>query len=125
MPCTILLVEDMDDVRELTKAVLEEHGCRIAGVASGREALEWLSLHDPPCLIFLDLLMPEMNGWELADCLVASPEWADVPIVVVSASTAVNDRPLQARAVLRKPVTVAQLLDATKHCHLHRDARAS
>src|SRR5437868_1435858 len=125
MACTVLLVEDVDDVRELTMSVLEEGGVDVVGAANGREALDWLSLHHPPCLIFLDLQMPEMSGWELADHLAASPEWADIPIVVVSAATAAMTQPLQAREFLRKPVSVDRLLGATRHCQIHHAERPS
>jgi CheY-like chemotaxis protein len=125
MPCTVLLVEDVDDVRELTKAVLEEAGLVVGCAANGREALAWLSLHQPPCLIFLDLQMPEMSGWELADHLAASPQWAVVPIVVVSAWSASPRRPMQAREFLTKPTPLDRLLGATRHCHLHHPATAS
>jgi CheY-like chemotaxis protein len=69
-------------------------------------------------------MMPGMSGWELADVLASSPRWADIPIIVVSASTAVK-RPLRARAFLTKPVPVDRLIDATKHCQVHQSAAAS
>jgi CheY-like chemotaxis protein len=75
----ILLVDDDEPTNFLTQIFLEEYGCcnHIRAVQSGKEALEYLSKSaggsDPeqypsPDLIFLDINMPAMNGWEFLDC---------------------------------------------------------
>src|SRR5687767_9204009 len=70
-PC-VLVVEDNWDHRELTNAVLEEAGYRVLVASNGREALDVLGRESStPCLIVTDLLMPEMDGWQLMKALKA------------------------------------------------------
>ena len=67
---TVLVVEDRDEVRTLTRVMLEELGYRTLAAASGAEALEIAGRHaDPIPLLLTDVVMPGMNGRELADRL--------------------------------------------------------
>lgn len=69
---TILLVEDQPEVRQFAAQVLTSNGYRVLAAASGSEALELASTHDGSIdLVLTDVIMPEMNGRELADKLVA------------------------------------------------------
>jgi putative two-component system response regulator len=114
-----LLVEDSEDVRDWACAVLEENGNTVNGAANGREALNWLSTNDAPCLILLDLQMPEMNGLELAEALSKHPVWSEIPIVVMTASSMADGLELRAREFLRKPFDIDRLLRTTQHCTHH------
>ena len=81
---SILLVEDEDDSRKLIEEMLEGVGCRVVEARNGKLALERLEDTDPD-LILLDLMMPEMDGFDFLTALRGNPAWRDVPVVVVTA----------------------------------------
>jgi len=81
---TILVVDDDDGIRLVMKAILEQDGFTIVEAGDGESALE-IALADPPDLIFLDLMMPGIDGIEVLKRLRADERTAKVDIVVVSA----------------------------------------
>lgn len=112
MPCRILVVEDDASVRAPIIELLTEEGFDVAGVTDGAEALAQLSAQPHPALIILDLMMPGMNGWELYQRLQDDPQLAAIPVVVLSAVAAFQQRrgKLDVAAILPKPVDLAELL---------------
>jgi CheY-like chemotaxis protein/CBS domain-containing protein len=118
----VLVVEDDATICESLVEILEEEGYAGLKALNGRQALDALEhLPTRPGLILLDLMMPEMNGWEFRRAQLANQRWKDIPVVVLSAHTHGNaDRELNhPAAFLRKPVaidalkaTVAQHYDA-------------
>lgn len=111
---TILLVEDNDDVREMMALALQLGGGHsVFTAANGEQALALLHAGCRPGLILADLMMPVMNGWELREALMKNPEWASIPVVVVSA---VNGEMAQIHdtACLTKPVDIDVLLDLVR-----------
>jgi signal transduction histidine kinase/CheY-like chemotaxis protein len=82
-PCPVLLVEDDPATRELVKRSLEADGWAVREARNGKEALESLRAQKAD-LILLDLMMPEMDGFELLSQLRESPEWAQIPVVVMT-----------------------------------------
>ena len=102
----VLVVEDDADTREMMRHTIAKMGLAVAEAANGRRALGWLGEHAPPAMILLDLMMPEMDGFEFLDALSARTEWHEIPIVVVTAkqlSAAERERLLlQARKVIEK-----------------------
>ena len=83
-PCPVLLVEDDEATRNVTRKILEKEGWRVSEAANGKIALEQMEA-ERPSLILLDLMMPEMDGFEFADCVRLHPEWRSIPIVVLTA----------------------------------------
>jgi CheY-like chemotaxis protein len=115
--CRVLLVEDDPDVRHVLSGLLHRNGYEVATAGDGRQALEYLSRHEPPRLILLDLVMPEMDGWTFLHARRQRPELLDVPVVVFSAVAdcdGPDPRELGAAEVLRKPVGLAEVLDALR-----------
>ncbi len=80
----ILVVEDDEASRALLRSVLERAGCEVAEAVNGREGLERVREHRPD-LVILDLMMPEMNGFEFIQRVSADRSLAGVPIVVLTA----------------------------------------
>lgn len=80
----ILVVEDDQPTRELMVRTLEKEGWRVAAAENGRQALEAVPAFAPD-LILLDLMMPEMDGFQLIHALRERDEWRDIPVVVVTA----------------------------------------
>src|SRR5574342_94167 len=108
----ILLVEDDVAIREGVADGLAFEGYQAAGVANGREALDWLEREGPPAVVVLDLLMPVMNGAQLLEKLRADPRWARVPAVLMSAAMPGLEALPRADAYLHKPFDMAELVAA-------------
>ncbi len=82
--CPVLLVEDDEGTRQVLRRTLTREGWAVVEAANGREALERVAA-ERPGLILLDLMMPEMDGFEFLDELRRREEWRDVPVVVLTA----------------------------------------
>ncbi|MBI5961815.1 MAG: response regulator [Chloroflexi bacterium] len=80
----ILVVEDDPDVRSILALVLRKEGWNVIEAESGQSALAQIA-QVRPALILLDLMMPEMNGFEFIDELRKTESWRSIPIVVVTA----------------------------------------
>jgi adenylate cyclase len=84
-PSRILVVDDVAQNRRLLEAVLSPLGHVVTGAASGREALDLIAA-EPPDLVLLDILMPEMDGYEVCRILRADPTTQMLPIVMLTSS---------------------------------------
>jgi CheY-like chemotaxis protein len=108
----VLIVEDDEDIRADMAAILRLKGYPVEQAANGREALACMR-RSLPSVVLLDLMMPEMNGWELRDHMRADERLRDVPVVVVSGAGKLdeNDPDFAAAAVLPKPFELVQLFE--------------
>ncbi len=106
---TILVVDDDDSIRSLLEQELSEAGYLIEQATNGKEALECIR-HNRPDLIILDVMMPEMNGFDVAAILKNDPQTMDIPIIILSI---VQDKARGFRIgvdrYLTKPIDTAQL----------------
>jgi signal transduction histidine kinase/CheY-like chemotaxis protein len=84
MPCSILVVEDDPTAREMMQRLLEREGWLVCEASDGRAALEVVG-EVKPQLILLDLMMPEMDGFQFVAELRKHEEWRTIPVVVVTA----------------------------------------
>jgi len=91
MTKTILVVDDDLRTLKLVGLVLNQEGYDVVAADSGEEALEKARAQDPD-LIVLDVLMPGLNGYEVAQQLRADPATAGVPILMLTAKSDLNDR---------------------------------
>ncbi len=87
----ILLVDDTPNNLRLLSAFLTENGYKVRSVISGQMAL-MATQSSPPDLILLDITMPEMDGYEVAERLKADPKTAEVPIIFISALNETIDK---------------------------------
>lgn len=111
---TVMIVEDDADLREGLAYLIYRQGYGVVTAGNGQEALASLEgLDPPPCLIILDLMMPEMNGWELRDRLLSSPRLKDVPVLLVSGVADLETEASGLKAVdfLNKPVDFDRLYE--------------
>ena len=83
-PNTILIVDDTLSAREVLRGLLSGQGYNLAFAAGGKEALE-KALELSPDLILLDVMMPEMNGFEVCQHLRADPHLSEVPVIMITA----------------------------------------
>jgi signal transduction histidine kinase/CheY-like chemotaxis protein len=106
---TILIVDDEEAIRSLLHQELSEAGYLIEEASNGKDALEKIRVNKPD-LIILDVMMPEMNGFDLAAILKNDPQTMDIPIIVLSI---VQDKARGYRIgvdrYLTKPIDTAQL----------------
>ncbi|WP_448604143.1 PAS domain S-box protein [Thermoleptolyngbya sp.] len=82
--CRVLVIEDDADIRQMFRRMLEREHCQVAEAENGRVGLQALSQQRPD-LILLDLMMPEMDGFQFIHAVRENPEWRSLPIVVVTA----------------------------------------
>ena len=106
---TILVVDDDDSIRSLLQQELSDAGYLIDEASNGKEALERIRKNKPD-LIILDVMMPEMNGFDVAAILKNDPQTMDIPIIVLSI---VQDKARGFRIgvdrYLTKPIDTTQL----------------
>jgi len=81
----VLIVDDDADVREIVSETVEGVGMRPATAVNGRAALQWLEHNPRPDLILLDLMMPEVDGFEFLARIRENPDYDGVPVVVLTA----------------------------------------
>jgi signal transduction histidine kinase/DNA-binding response OmpR family regulator len=102
----VLVVEDDAGAREMIRQTIEKMSLPVAEADNGVAALGWLGEHPAPAVILLDLMMPEMDGFEVLDALAAHPQWREIPVIVITAkqlTAAERERLLgQARKVIEK-----------------------
>ncbi|HEU4523081.1 MAG TPA: response regulator [Thermoanaerobaculia bacterium] len=89
-PCPVLVIDDDPSARTLTRAMLEKEGWAVSEASNGIEALKMMEI-ERPSLIFLDLMMPEMDGFVFAAEVWRRAEWRSIPIVVVTARDLSNE----------------------------------
>jgi two-component system, chemotaxis family, chemotaxis protein CheY len=112
----LLVIEDDDDLREAIAMTLATSGSEVAAFGDAREALRELQSGLRPFLILLDLMMPNMSGWEFREAQEADPAIAPIPVVVITAAhTLGNGRDsLTGIEVLRKPFSLEALLEVVR-----------
>jgi CheY-like chemotaxis protein len=108
----ILIVEDDEDIREVLRDFFESEGCLVATALNGREALTRLEVGPRPDLIFLDLMMPVMNGEEFVIEMKKTSDWAKIPIVILSADHRAAElaNELKIKWCVKKPVALKTLV---------------
>ncbi|RME45183.1 MAG: response regulator [Caldilineae bacterium] len=89
----ILCIEDEPEMIELVRLILERKGFQVTGALGGKQALEVLK-EEKPDLILLDLMMPDMDGWEVYRQVKADPRLASIPVIVVTAKAQSIDKVL-------------------------------
>ena len=87
----ILLVDDEPDLVELLRVNLDLAGCRVDSAENGREALASIR-RNPPDLIILDLMLPDLSGTEICRQVRADPGLAGIPIIMLTAKADEVDR---------------------------------
>ena len=119
MAKTILIAEDDADIRAVLRLYLESEGFRVVESADGKAALA-AALRESPDAAILDVMMPEMNGYELTRALRRT---SDIPLLILSAKSADNDKilglNLGADDYIAKPFNPMEVVARVK-AHLRR-----
>ncbi len=91
MKSKILLIEDNDQNRYMATFLLEKHGYEVVPAMDGPTGIE-LAANMQPCLILLDIQLPQMDGYAVASALRRNPALRDIPIVAVTSYAMMGDR---------------------------------
>jgi two-component system response regulator VicR len=89
----IVYIEDESEMIEMTRLVLEREGFKVLGAVGGTQGLD-LVKREKPDLILLDLMMPDIDGWEVYRRIKADKEVAHIPVIIVTAKTQSVDKAL-------------------------------
>jgi len=122
-PFTVMIVDDVQDIRELYERFFEYEGARVITAADGVSALQVVLFHRPDVII-LDVAMPQINGVDVIRSLKGDPRTREIPVVVVSGHHDMRKTALEAGAdaYVRKPVLPDQLLQQVKRTLRHPHA---
>jgi len=123
VPHSVLVVDDDADIRESLRLVLEDEGFVVRTAADGAQAVAAMEA-ESPCFVILDLMMPVMDGWEVAGRMHDEARLATIPLCVVTATP--EWAPSDSVCVIPKPIDVQRLLDVVQmHCvHVHAELSA-
>ena len=109
---TALVVEDDEKSADLIRVQLEAEGFTVLHAASAEEALA-LAERQPLALITLDIMLPDMDGWQFLERLKQIPTLRGIPVVIISiVADAAKGAVLGASAVMQKPISRQELYDS-------------
>jgi two-component system, OmpR family, response regulator VicR len=125
---TVLCIEDEAEMIELIRLILERKGFRVAGAVGGREGLD-VADQQRPDLILLDLMMPDIDGWEVFRQLRANPRLHSIPVIVVTAKAQSIDKVLGLHIAkvddyVTKPFGPQELVTAVERALARRQSAA-
>lgn len=114
----IMVVDDEPDVVDLVKLVLESDGFSVVTAYGGKECLEKVE-KEVPDLILLDIMMPQMDGWEVYSRIKANPKTTDIPVAMLTAKSQSIDKMIGLHVVkvddyITKPFGRSELLERVK-----------
>jgi two-component system response regulator VicR len=112
----IVYIEDDPEMLDLVELILNRHGFEVHGAHGGREGID-LVHQEHPDLILLDLMMPDLDGWDVYQQLKAEPDTKAVPVIVITAKTQSIDKVLGLHIAkvddyISKPFRPQELLDS-------------
>jgi len=119
LPKVVLVVDDAISLRQTLTLTLQKSGYQVVQAQNGIEALEQLQLHPQVHIIISDLEMPRMNGFELLSNLRQNPNFAHIPLVVLTSRSAEKHRQLSlelgAAAYITKPYLEHEFLSTIEN----------
>jgi len=112
----IVHIEDEPDMIDLVTLILSQKGYQVLGADGGQEGLDVVR-EEKPDLILLDLMMPDIDGWDVYQQFRAHEETKDIPVIVVTAKAQNIDKVLglhiaKVDEYISKPFSPQELLDA-------------
>ncbi len=112
----IVYIEDDPEMIDLVEMILSRHGFSIKGAHGGRKGLDVVH-QEPPDLILLDLMMPDLDGWDVYQQLKADDATKSIPVIVITAKAQSIDKVLGLHIAkvddyISKPFRPQELLDS-------------
>ncbi len=122
---TIVYIEDDLEMIELVKLILDKRGYELIGVIGGRKGIDTL-IDKKPDLILLDLMMPDVDGWEVYQQIKSNETLKTIPVIIITAKAQPIDRVLgleiaKVDEYLTKPFKPQELINIIEH-HLSKQS---
>jgi CheY-like chemotaxis protein len=111
----ILVVEDDHALRDLYRSSLRASGFAVVGVEDGLDALRVMETGKPRAVV-LDLALPRLGGREVLDELRAHAATRNIPVIIVTGSDHSDIDPKHFACILKKPISVDELIEAVQKC---------
>ncbi|MBK8431684.1 MAG: response regulator [Chloroflexi bacterium] len=120
----IVCIEDEPEMIELVRLILSRQGFEVHGALGGQEGLEKIAVIKPD-LVLLDLMMPEMDGWQVFQTLRVNPETSHIPVIIVTAKAQSIDKVLGLHIAkvddyITKPFGPQELLQSVQKVLAHQ-----
>jgi len=114
----LVYIEDEEEMIDLVRLILNRGGFEVQGAIGGRIGLE-IVRRELPDLVLLDLMMPDMDGWDVYQQMKSEESTRDIPVIVVSAKSQNIDKVLglhiaKVEDYISKPFSPQELLDSVK-----------
>ena len=113
----VLVIDDSNTIRRSAEIFLKQGGCEVVLAEDGFDALAKISDHQPD-LIFCDILMPRLDGYQTCAIIKRNPKFSGVPVIMLSSKDGLFDkargRMVGSEDYLTKPFTKDQLLRAVE-----------
>lgn len=122
----VMVIDDSNTIRRSAEIFLTQAGCQVILAQDGFEALSKINDHQP-AIIFCDILMPRLDGYQTCALIKRSPRFSGTPVVMLSSKDGLFDR-ARGRMVgsseyLTKPFTKDSLLNAVRQLSSHEGGR--
>ena len=117
-PVRVVCIEDEAEMIDLVRLIMARKGFEVTGASGGRQGLSLVKQMRPD-LILLDLMMPDMDGWEVYQCIKADAEISQIPVIIVTAKAQSIDKMLGLHIAkvddyITKPFGPTDLLDSVE-----------
>lgn len=86
-------IEDEPEMIDLVRVILSKRGIEVIGATGGREGLDVIAANEPD-IVLLDLMMPEVGGWEVFQQIKADDKLKDIPVIIITAKAQSIDKVL-------------------------------
>lgn len=117
----VLVIDDSKTIRKTAESLLSKQGYEVITAVDGYEALAKIAEHRPD-VIFVDILMPRLDGYQTCALLKHSTKFRDTPVIMLSSKAGIFDRAkgrvVGAEQYITKPFTQDDLLSAIRE-HVH------
>jgi len=115
-PRTIVYIEDDQEMIELVAMILSRRGFEVKGKQNGQIGLEYIFASQPD-LVLLDLMIPDIDGWDIFQQIRGNPDTSKIPIMVITAKSQAIDKVLgltiaKADDYISKPFHAKELLES-------------
>lgn len=113
----VMVIDDSNTIRRTAESLLKKAGCEVLTADNGFEALPLISANHPD-LMFIDIMMPRLDGYQTCALVKNNPKFKDIPVIMLSSKDGLFDRAkgrvVGAEQYLTKPFTREDLLGAIR-----------
>jgi len=122
----IICVEDEPEMIDLVKLILERKGYIVTGISGGRNGVKMIK-REKPDLVLLDLMMPDLDGWDVYQQLKADSSTNEIPVIVVTAKAQNIDKVLglhiaKVNDYISKPFSPQELIQSVENVLAQKEA---